>query len=202
MDTFGIDAYAFRQQTGTDFAMLRGFRYGTYVREGDITLADLYSYLSAGAKLATGEVTGKQILQLLERTINGSLKPDPFSWGGVWLNGFSNITFDVDPSQPFGRRASNATIGGNPIDPDASYTVSGYFFDLMPDRVGGFRHARNVKVIDHPNGSVKDPTEFVADYLKTTTADPTMGRVQLLGSFPPPVFGNPEIQALRGAVAR
>ncbi len=192
---------AFRQQGGTEIGTIRGFRYGTYVRPGEITLGDLYTYLNAGAKLATGDVTGEQIKTALEGTIRGSLDSDPFDWGGGWLFGFSGVTYDVDPNAPFGSRAVNAQVNGQPLDPNQTYSITGYFFDLVPDRIGAFRSVQNVSVITKADGSVKDPTEVVADYLQVTgVANPQMGRTELLGSFPPPVFENPEIQPLRGVL--
>ena len=193
-------ADAFRHQTGTDIGMIRGFRYGGYVREGDITMGDLYTFLNAGAQLATGTVTGAQVNESIEKTIDGSLRADPFAWGGGWLHAFSNVSYEIDPSQPFGKRAKNVTVGGEPVDPEASYTISGYYFETEPDRVGAFHKAKDVKVLTHSDGSVKDPTEFVVEYLSSVTADPDTGRVRLLGEFPPPVFNNPEIQPLRGTI--
>ncbi|WP_462320661.1 bifunctional metallophosphatase/5'-nucleotidase [Halochromatium sp.] len=193
-------ADAFRHQTGTDIGMIRGFRYGGYVREGDITLGDLYTFLNAGAQLATGTVTGAQVQDAVERTIDGSLRSDPFGWGGGWLHGFSNVSYEIDLTQPFGKRAQDLTIGGKPVDPEATYTISGYYFETEPDRIGAFHEASDVKVLTHPDGSVKDPTEFVAEYLSSISANPKTGRVRLQGEFPPPVFGNPEIQPLRGAI--
>ncbi len=193
-------ADAFRHQTGTDIGMIRGFRYGGYVREGDITLGDLYTFLNAGAQLATGTVTGAQVQEAIERTIDGSLRSDPFAWGGGWLHGFSNVSYEIDPKQPFGKRAKAVTIGGKPVDPKASYTVSGYYYETEPDRIGAFHKATDVEVLTHPDGSVKDPTEFIVEYLSSIPADPKTGRVRLLGEFPPPVFGSPEIQPLRGTI--
>lgn len=193
-------ADAFRHQTGTDIGMIRGFRYGGYVREGDITLGDLYTFLNAGAQLATGTVTGAQVNEAIEKSIDGSLRADPFAWGGGWLHGFSNVSYQIDPTQPFGKRAKNVAVGGKPVDPEATYTISGYYFETEPDRVGAFHKASDVKVLTHPDGSPKDPTEFVAEYLSSTKAQPETGRVELLGEFPPPVFGNPEIQPLRGTI--
>ncbi len=193
---------AFRQQGGTEIGTIRGFRYGTYVRPGEITLADLYTYLNAGAKLATGEILGSQIKTALEATIRGSLDSDPFDWGGGWLFGFSGVTYDVDPNAAFGDRAVNVEVNGQPLDPNRAYSITGYFFDLEPNRIGAFRDAQNVSVITNPDGSVKDPTEVVADYLQTSgPVNPQMGRTELLGNFPPPVFENPEIQPLRGVLA-
>lgn len=198
----GLITDAFRYEGGTDIGIIRGFRYGTYVPPGEITLGDLYTYLNAGAQLATGKVSGQQVKDALEATIRGSLDSDPFDWGGGWLFGFSGVTYDVDPNAAYGNRAVNVEVNGQPLDPAATYTVTGYYFDLQPDRIGAFRPVEDVTVITHPDGSVKDPTEVVADYLETSgPATPRMGRTELLGPFPPPVFGNPEIQPLRGVLA-
>ncbi len=193
---------AFRQQGGTEIGTIRGFRYGTYVRPGEITLGDLYTYLNAGAQLATGEILGSQLKTALEATIRGSLDSDPFDWGGGWLFGFSGVTYDVDPNAAFGDRAVDVQVNGQPLDPNRAYSITGYFFDLEPNRIGAFRDVQNVTVITNPDGSVKDPTEVVADYLQTSgPVSPQMGRTELLGTFPPPVFENPEIQPLRGVLA-
>lgn len=190
---------AFRQQGGTDIGTIRGFRYGTHIREGEITLGDLYTYLNAGAQIATGDVSGEQIKNILEGSIRNSLADDPFEWGGGWLFGFSGLTYDVDPNAEFGQRAVNIEVGGQPLDLNGTYSIAGYYFELMPDRIGAFRPVQNISVITHPDGSVKDPTEVVADYLQAVQqVNPAMGRIDFLGTFPPPVFENPEVQPLRG----
>lgn len=197
---------AFRAKGNTDFAMIRGFRYGTYVRPGEVTLGDLYTYLNAGAQLATGEVTGQQILDILERTIAGSLARDPFDWGGGWIFGFSGLTLDIDPNAPSGSRAQNVLIRDKdtgtwgPVDPAQVYTVTGYWFPEFANRVGAFQPASNVVPITNDDGSVMDPTEAVAEYLTDSPANPDVGRVEYNGIFPPPVFKNPEVQPLRGAL--
>lgn len=193
---------AFREQGGTDLGVIRGFRYGTYVREGEITLGDLYTYLNAGAQVATGELSGQQIKNGLENIVRGSLSSDPFEWVGGWLFGFSGLTYHVDPNAAFGSRAVNVEINGAPLDVNETYSIAGYWFELEPDRIGPFRPVQNVSVITHPDGSVKDPTEVVVDHLLAIgVANPMMGRIELLGEFPPPVFVNPEVQPLRGVLA-
>ncbi len=115
--------------------------------------------------------------------------------------GFSGLTFDVDPNAAFGSRAVKVQINGQMLDPAQTYSIAGYWFELQPDRIGAFQPVQNVSVITKPDGSVKDPTEVVADYLQGSgPVNPMMNRVNLLGMFPPPVFVNPEIQPLRGVL--
>jgi len=221
---------AFRTTANTDFAMIRGFRYGTYVAPGDITLGDLYSYLAAGAQIARGYVTGDEIRLWIERTISGVLNEDPRQWGGGWIFGFSGVSFNIEPMNAFGAQGVNVMVRRNasdamePLvegDPDctttpedlACYRVAGYWFPGYPKRIGAFRNAVNVEVltpearwvsaelVTDPNNTyeVKAPAEVVADYMPDYTPTLTsLGRVNLLTPFPAPVFGNPEIQPLRG----
>lgn len=131
----------------------------------------------------------------------------PPQWRGGWLFGFSGLRYDLDLSVPLGERAQSimvlrqATGLWESLDFEETYSIAGYFYAIEPNRVGAFRNAANVQVITRPDGSPKDATEVVVDYLREHRANPDTGRVRLLQTLPPPVFGNPEIQPLRGAVA-
>lgn len=203
---------AFREQTGADAAMIVGFRYGDHIPKGPIELRDLYHYLPAGAQIARGTVKGQMILNLLENQLDGALNKDPFRWTGGWIFGWSGLMFEADMTLPKGERVMNVKIqpqGGafEPIDPTAEYTLAGWWFPEIPERVGvllledvevltqdGFVPPENVVP-----GIIKDATEVVMDYLASHPADTTTGRVRLLSELPPPVFDNPEVQPLRGA---
>ncbi len=196
---------AFREQAGSDFAMIVGFRYGTHVPPGPITLRDLYHYLPAGAQIAEGTVSGQQIKNVLENNIDGALNKDPFKWTGGWLFGYSGLKFDVDLTVPKGSRAQNVVIlrqaSGlwEPLDPAQSYSVAGFWFPLRPQRIGVFPDIPDVTLLTQTDGSAKDATAVVVDYLETTGINPETGRIRLLTPLPEPVFGNPEVQPLRGA---
>lgn len=197
---------AFRTQGHADIAMMRGFRFGTYLPPGPVNRADLYTYLNAGAQVATGEVPGRQIKMLLENNIHGTLKRDPLNWSGGWIFSFSGLRYQIDLSLPQGQRARNVQVlrrdseTWEPLDFAQRYTVAGFYFDLTPNNISALRNAANVKVLRHADGSPKDAVDVVADYLADHLADPETGRIQTLQPLPAPVFGNPEMQPLRGAV--
>lgn len=218
---------AFRAVGKTDIGFLHGFRYGAYVRaESAMTLGDLYTYLNAGARLATGTVTGQQLRTGMNASIDGTLNEDPNDWTGGWVFAFSGVQFQIDPSAPSGERAVNIMVQsasdgqwapladaaipkgetpgtycvGDPMPPGC-YSITGYWFPEVPDRVGNFRPAAHVHelVLGDDADGVTDPTEVVQAYLETQgIAETDTGRVTLIGDFPPPVFENPEVQPLRG----
>lgn len=197
-------ADALRDQAGADIAHFRGFRYGTHVAPGPIQLEDLYHYIAVGPQIATTTITGAQLKNNIENSANGSLNPDIFAWTGGWLNAYGGVRMDLDPYAAAGSRVTNIMIQDAetgvwaPLDPAAEYTWAGYWYEQDPQIVGGIRTDGPITVVRGPENEVLDGTEVVSNYLATHTANPQLGRVNLLAPLPPPVYGNPEIQPLLG----
>lgn len=196
----------FRDQAQADIGTIRGFRYGTHVRPGPIELEDIYHFIPVGPMIAKATITGQQLKSSIENGADGALSPDVTTWSGGWVFGFSGVTYDLDPYKGKGSRASNIKVtrwGSNapqPLDLTANYTVSGYFYKQDPTgTVGAFAPAPGtVSVLTGPNGETLDGTDVVVNYLKTQDANPQTHRVNLLYPLPAPVYGNPEIQPLKG----
>ena len=201
-------ADAFRDQAQADIGAIRGFRYGTHVEPGPITLDDLYHYLSIGAQIAKITITGQQLKNQIETSAGGALAPDVELWMGGWLNGYSGVKFDLDPAAAQGQRARNIVVQRwgtgiwEPLNLQARYTYAGYWFEQAPTLVNGIV-AQNAMPIRGPNGETLDSTEVVANYLaKIGMVSPETHRVRLLSPLPPPIYGNPEVQPLEGVAQR
>jgi 2',3'-cyclic-nucleotide 2'-phosphodiesterase (5'-nucleotidase family) len=200
---------AIRAATGADVALIRGFRFGTHVRPGPITRADLYHYLPIGAQVGVADgVPGRVIWRQLESSLEGALDPDPRQWTGVWFFGVSGLEVDVDPYRAAGRRIRRVRVSGTPIDTtDARrYSVAGLWFPSEPDAVSNcgacVAPGNTVRVVKASNGQHADAVEVVADYLASlpdSMAAPVVGRVRLLRPLPARRYRFDEIQPLRGA---
>jgi 2',3'-cyclic-nucleotide 2'-phosphodiesterase (5'-nucleotidase family) len=210
---------AFRVVAGTDIGAIRGFRYGTHVAPGPVKLEDLYHYMPIGPRIARGTIGGQAVKNQVENPADGSMNPDPRNWTGGWLFGFSGMTFDFDPYQASPNRGSNIMVGGLPLDTTRKYTYASYWYDTDPTLINrvsasniqvavrdpGTGKAKFVPVADIGGYEQMDGTEVVAQYLQDNlggmlqTFDLPIHRVNLLGNLPSPVFGNPEVQPLRGA---
>ena len=204
-------ADAIHWAAGSDFATLRGFRYGTHVKPGPITMQDLYHYMPVGARIAkVFPAYGKNLKDQIENSARGTFDTNPNIWTGGWMFGYSGASFDLDVYQPYGLRGSNIKINGVAIDPaDTSvkpYSVAGYWFADDPKTINncgscGGTGASVTPLVDE-SGNPLDVTEVVVRYLKTLpnmTANPQGHRINLLKALPVPAFSNPEIQPLRGA---
>lgn len=129
--------------TGADLAFENagGIRAG--VPAGEVTAGDLISISPYGNTLATYELTGAQILETLERSLDISAAcrdvlvrqiaaieagedPMQYSWpdnsGSVIVVG--GATMQVAWGAPSGERIRSIAIGGEPLDGDRVYTVA------------------------------------------------------------------------------
>ena len=201
---------AIKWAAGSDFATLRGFRYGTHIKAGPITMQDLYHYMPVGARIAkVYPAYGKNLKDQIENSARGTFDPNPNLWTGGWMFGYAGVNFDLDVYATYGSRGSNIKVNGvliNPTDTSVKpYSVAGYWFADDPKTINNCGSCggtgATVTVLVDEIGNQLDVTEVVVRYLASLpnrTANPQGHRINLLKPLPPPAFGNPEIQPLRG----
>lgn len=200
-------AEALRRQTGADVGHMRGFRYGTHVAPGVVRLEDLYHFMPVGAQVATGTVRGDALVDALERSADGVFNPDPFAWTGGWLDSYAGLRFCIDPSAPTDARIRDVEVlragqtAWAPLVPGERYRLAGYWYARMPGKVGGLETS-TTSVVSGEGSSVMDVCEVVARDLAMAPAQPDMSGVRSVTPLPPPLYGNPEIQPLRGTASR
>lgn len=130
-------------RTGADLAFENagGIRGG--IPAGDVTMGDILAVSPYGNALATYELTGSQIADTLERSlalsadcrdlpakqmeaVQAGEDPMQYSWpdssGSVLQVG--GAVMEVDWSKPDGQRIRSITVGGAPLDPDRTYSVT------------------------------------------------------------------------------
>jgi 2',3'-cyclic-nucleotide 2'-phosphodiesterase (5'-nucleotidase family) len=217
---------AFRAMGIADIGAIRGFRYGAHVAPGDITREHLYNYIPIGPLIATGTVSGTAVRKQIEDAADGALNPDVSKWTGGWLFNYSGLTMHMNPygcgpSQcPPGGRASAIMVFDRALntwvdfDDRKSYAYASYYYpkSTNPLVINGITSSTVPIPVKDQNGiALVDGAEVVVRYLQEpplggtlTELLPPLPRNQLaapdpsLCQLPPPSFGNPEIQPLRG----
>jgi 2',3'-cyclic-nucleotide 2'-phosphodiesterase (5'-nucleotidase family) len=118
-----------------------GIRADDVFPAGDITRREIAEILPFANHLVKAEIRGEHILAALEHSVR--LYPDP---NGGFLQ-VSGMEFTFDPSQPAGSRVVDVLIGGEPLDPDRTYTMATNDFTLGGgDGFTWFRDHTNVLV--------------------------------------------------------
>lgn len=126
-------ADGFRWATGTDVAMTNNGslrrEYQVFPgEERELREGDFKNMTPFENQLMTTEVTGDQLLQILEGE-------------AIHLqNQVSGIAFVVDPKQPEGRRVLEVTIGGRPLSRSSIYTLTHNSFCARPGNMMKYLH--------------------------------------------------------------
>lgn len=127
-------ADAFRDQSGADVAFVNGGGVRASIPAGDITLGDILRVNPFGNAMCVVELTGQQLLDALEwgsRAVPGE--------NGGFLQ-VSGLSYEIHSGIPTPcrtdddgrfadiegeRRVKNVLVGGEPIDPEKTYTLAG-----------------------------------------------------------------------------
>ena len=155
---------------------IRGFRYGTHIKQGPIKREDIYHFVATGPRIACGTIEGGKVKNQMENAADGSLNPDPRRWTGGWLFNFSGLTSDLYP------------VTGATYDPVTGETV------------GALNRVRNIQ-IQNKDGSwndwvATDPVSgkaklytYCSYYYNADTVDTTeyINRVPISAAFVPSI---------------
>lgn len=123
MDKLITDAYLSAFES--DAAFSHGWRYGHPIAPGPVTLYDLYTIIPTNPELFTLELTGKELWEALEHNLEQVYSLDPFEQKGGYLLRSSGIKITFKPYNPKGNRIQTLQIGGEHIQPEKTYRVTG-----------------------------------------------------------------------------
>lgn len=114
----------------TDIAVSNGFRFGTPLlpdgefRVADITKDYLWSILPVNAKVKTGEITGQQLMNWLEKELENTFAHDPTKRFGGWFVRFNGMKVTLTIGNQKGKRVQSVMIAGQPLDLAKTYSIT------------------------------------------------------------------------------
>ena len=170
-------AEVIRQAAGTQIAMTPGFRFDAVVLPeagGEINLEQLYRYLPIAPSLATGEIRGEDLRDILELELTRVFSTDPFQHSGGWFGGYGGLEIEVDLTQPDGARIRRLSLSGSqePIGDDEILTVASCVRPFDEDGVMCSNPAfREVTELENPaTGRAWSPLELLTHAFETGAA--------------------------------
>ncbi len=118
-----------RRHTGTRIALLNAGSLRSSINTGDITLADVFRAMPYANELVTITLTGKEVLQTLERSVQGKREEED----GGFLH-VSGLRFTIVHGKP-----EHVSVGpdNTPLLPDTTYPVT--IIDFLYSGGDGYR---------------------------------------------------------------
>ena len=172
---------ALREEYDADVALSAGVRWGTTTLEGEwITMEDVMTQCSMTyAETYVQEMTGHDLLNILEQVADNLFDPDPYLQSGGDMVRVGGLDYTIEPAKKLYERISDARLdNGHLIEADQTYKVAGWaqvnrtpegrlMWDVVRDYIlknKGKDNVLRLPKINHPKlvGVMKDPG--IADY--------------------------------------
>ena len=166
-------ADAYRQQSGAEVAFMNGGGVRVSIGAGDVTRKNIFQVFPFGNAMCMVEATGQQILDALE----WGARSVPGECGGFLQ--VSGLTYEIhtyidspcvaDETGAFlraegERRVKNVLVGGEPIDPERTYTLASHNYMLLDQGDGFTMFAGSPLLLNR----VKLDNQLLADYITDT----------------------------------
>lgn len=158
IDTLVLDALQWRNPD-VDIVLSNGFRFCpprvTRDQTGNVPITHGYIYdmLPVDSAVRTGEVTGKQLMDWLEKELNNVFAKNASERFGGWVVKFQGMKVKFLAFGEKGKRVREVMIGNAPLDPDKIYKVCACERDGDPAdmlcRIKGVKNARNTPYTLH-----------------------------------------------------
>lgn len=123
MDNLITDSYL--SLTQADVAFSHGWRYGAPVVAGEVTQGDLWQIIPTNPEVFTARMTGEEIRETLEESLESVYAPDALRQKGGYPIRVSGLSAVVRINNPNGTRVQQLEIGGKPYRSDHLYSVAG-----------------------------------------------------------------------------
>ena len=189
-------ADAYRAMSGADVAIVNGGGVRADIPAGDITYGQIIAVHPFGNEMCVVECTGQEILDALEL---GCSKLPAESGGFLQVSGMTytvdlNVesTVKLDENGMFvevegERRVKDVTIGGEPLDPEKTYTLASHNYKLKDCGDGYSMFADNVFLQDSVMIDNQVLINYIVDVLGGTVgeeyADPYgQGRITIINA--------------------
>jgi sulfur-oxidizing protein SoxB len=122
MDNFLLQALV--ESTGAQLAFSNGWRYGAPIIPGEVTLNDLYNIIPMNPPISTVELTGEEIVAMLEENLERTFARDPYDQMGGYVKRSLGFNVYIKIENPPGQRVQQVFVGDEPLQPGLYYPTA------------------------------------------------------------------------------
>jgi 2',3'-cyclic-nucleotide 2'-phosphodiesterase (5'-nucleotidase family) len=166
MDDFLLQALL--ESTGAQLAFSNGWRFGAPVVVGEVTLNDLYNMIPMNPPISTVELTGEEIVAMLEENLERTFARDPYDQMGGYVKRGLGFNAYIKIENPPGQRVQQVFVGDELLQPGRDYPTA-----FVTEQGVAQKYGRNRQ----------HHTERIIEAMKTYLAAHRPVRAELRGTF-------------------
>ncbi|WP_083270658.1 bifunctional metallophosphatase/5'-nucleotidase [Bacillus marinisedimentorum] len=134
--------------SGADLAFSHGWRYGAPIPPGEVTVNDLYNIVPMNPAVMTAELSGAEILLMLEEAIETTYSRDPYRQSNGYMKRGLGYKAYVKLENPHGLRVEQLFIGNEKLNPDKTYKAVYITKQGIPEKYGRNRSTLNQPAVE------------------------------------------------------
>jgi 2',3'-cyclic-nucleotide 2'-phosphodiesterase (5'-nucleotidase family) len=134
--------------SGAELAFSNGWRYGAPVPAGTITMNDLWNIIPTNPPVSMVELTGKELLEMLEENLENTFACDPYQQMGGYIKRCLGMNMFIKVENPKGMRIQELFIGDAPVEKDKSYQATFVTVQGVPKKYGNHRYNLDIHAVD------------------------------------------------------
>ncbi len=133
---------------GTEIAFSNGWRYGAPIPPGPITMENLYNVIPSDPPVSVVDLTGAEIVDLLEENLHRTFAADPYEQMGGYLKRSRGLRLLAKIENSRGQRVQALFVGAEPVRPDGIYRAAFVTHQGVPARYGRNRTNLDVHAVE------------------------------------------------------
>ena len=146
MDNFLLAAI--KHASNTQIAFSNGWRYGAPIPKGDITEMDLYNIIPMNPIISTVELSGREIIAMLEENLERTFSSHPLDQMGGYIKRCVGLRVNFRIENPKGHRIQEVYFADEHLQPDAFYKVSYVTSQGVPPNIGRNREDLEIHAVE------------------------------------------------------
>lgn len=146
MDDFLLAAIC--EVTGCRIAFSNGWRYGAPIPQGPVTIWDLYNMVPMNPPISTVELTGQELLSMLEENLENTFSSNPLKQMGGYVKRCSGIRLFIKIENPVGSRIQQLFAEDGLVAAESIYKVAFITEQAVPAKFGRNRQKTAVNAVN------------------------------------------------------
>lgn len=146
MDNFLLQALM--ESTGAQLAFSNGWRFGAPVIPGAVTLNDLYNMIPMNPPVSTVDLTGEEVVAMLEENLERTFARDPYDQMGGYVKRGLGFNAYIKIENPRGQRVQQVFVGDEQLQPERHYPTAFVTEQGVAHKYGRHRRQHPERIID------------------------------------------------------
>ena len=134
--------------SNADIAFSNGWRYGVPIPIGPITKWDLFNIIPVNPEVSTVELTGEEIINMLEENLERTFSVEPMKQMGGYIKRCLGISVKMRIENPNKHRIQQIFVGDEPLIKDKIYKSAFVTMQGVPEKFGKNRQNLSVMAVE------------------------------------------------------